>query len=134
MSLKTVFHPQLQFCYHPIFVFAKISLINATDQTCKGSPIECVTETIQKIGSIHINTLKNENFFVGSPHDQHWGKIIGGSLLLAGGIGILALASGSRNATPAAYVLGGAMAFGGCTILTIGIIKQTKYAKWKRNQ
>jgi hypothetical protein len=109
-------------------------IINATYQNCKGSPIDCVTEIIQKFGRIQGNALKNDNFFVGAPHDQHWGKIIGGSLLLAGGIAILALASGSQNALPAAYVLGGAMTCGGCAFLTIGIIKQSNYARWKKNQ
>ncbi|MGB7568814.1 MAG: hypothetical protein WBM07_13220 [Chitinivibrionales bacterium] len=108
-------------------------ILDANDQTCKGSSIDCVTETIQNFGRIG-NSPKNDNFFVGSPHDQHWGKIVGGSLLLAGGVTILALALSSQNASPAAVVLGGAMACGGCTILTIGIIKQADYSKWKNKQ
>jgi hypothetical protein len=101
----------------------------ANEKTCDGKPVDCIVETIQSIGrNANAQSGKPDIQLVSSPTEQQHGKIIGGSLLCAGGIGLLAL-SGIMipEVRPMAYVGGGVMVCGGAALLTVGIIKQSKY-------
>ena len=105
--------------------------IIANESTCSGDPIECVVETIRNTGrTTTISSNKPSLQFIGTPKSQHWGKIIGGSLLIAGGIGIFTL---SNIMVPESHTITNlgcsAMVCGGATLLTIGIIKQSRYYK-----
>jgi hypothetical protein len=111
--------------------FCQNKEVVANEQTCSGEPVDCIVETIQSIGkNTHSKNGKTELRFIESPSDQHWGKIIGGSLLLAGGVGLIALSPLMLSDFTKVAVVGGcAMAGGGVTFLTIGIIRQAHYSR-----
>ena len=105
--------------------------IVANGETCDGEPVACIVKTIQDIGrNANATSGKPDIRLAGSPPDQHWGKIIGGSLLAAGGIGLCVL-SGFMDPEfrPIGYIGGGAMVCGGAAFLTVGIIRQAKYQR-----
>jgi hypothetical protein len=105
--------------------------IVANEKTCHGDPVACIVETIQSIGrDANARSGKPDIQLSGSPRDQHWGKIVGGSLLAAGGIGLIAL-TGIMNPEirPVGYIGGTAMVCTGAAFLTVGIIRQAKYRK-----
>lgn len=111
--------------------FYQCKEVIANEQTCSSEPVDCILETIQKIGKSTNSTKgKTELQFIESPSDQHWGKIVGGSLLFAGGIGLIALSPFMLSEfAKVAVVSGGAIAGGGATLLTIGIIRQAHYSR-----
>ncbi|MBN1576704.1 MAG: hypothetical protein JW913_09145 [Chitinispirillaceae bacterium] len=103
--------------------------IVVNDSTCDGKPVECIVETLRKIGRKPDPQSGRPSLgLVRSPGDQHWGKIIGGSALFGGGIFFTILCGIMEpQFRPISYLGAGAMITGGATILTIGIIKQTRY-------
>ena len=103
--------------------------INATSKTCDAYPLDCVTESLLKFDRSNGAQVNKDDLFKGASHDTHWGKIWGGSILLTGGIAVCILGATAHNVSPGAYILGGAMAIGGGTLLSIGIIRQKNESK-----
>ena len=126
-------------CKISIVDFSNLSLsshhsILFDNENCDGPLVECLVETIEKYGKSTTSGTKPDLQLVSSPHDQHIVKIIGGTLLCAGAIGLFTISRAvSDEVTPAVY-LGAAMIAGGAPLLSIGIIKQSRYVKWKRDR
>ncbi len=107
--------------------------IFSSSETCNGPVEECVSETIDNLLRSSISGNSKENSFVNSPHDQHWGKIIGGSFLTLGGIGLLSLSGVIEDDFSSMRpFVGASMLAGGVCLLSIGIKKQVRYGKWKK--
>jgi len=105
----------------------KHATIAANDGTCSGEPIECVVHTI---GRMERSSPDAGLQFISNPPDQHWGKIIGGTVMVGSGIGLIAL-SGimDEEFRGLGRVGGGALICGGAVFLSVGIVKQARYYK-----
>jgi hypothetical protein len=125
-------------------IWCKISFIDFSDPShsvnrtvaankdlCDDDPLACIVETVQSIGrDANARSGRPDIRLTNSPRDQHRGKIVGGSLLTAGGVAVFILSGFmDRDVRGIGYFGGSALLCGGATFLTIGIIKQARYRR-----
>jgi hypothetical protein len=102
--------------------------ISTNEDACDDETVWCVIRTIQDIGrSTTVRSGKPDVQFDRYRGERHWGKIIAGPLLCAGGVFLYTLGRSDHFRAKPVMIIGGSTLFiGGTAILTIGIIKQAQ--------
>jgi hypothetical protein len=104
----------------------------SSSSNCHGDPIDCIEESLESLLRRRTIVGSAKDVFVDTPHDQHWGKIIGGVGICVGGITLLTLSRiMDQEFRQTGIGVGATLCVGGTGLLTFGILKQVRYVKWR---